>query len=115
MDNLIGKIPVAEFGLNSSIHLNFQFLLLNNNIEFDTQVKTEYGEGLGFDVIIFFVKPLDIEKSKALKNKVLTENHNIKAYPKFIKTFWIMIILITVAVVSAYFIVDYYDLAYPSR
>jgi len=109
------KVLIAEFGLGTGLHMDYQTLLLNNDIEFDSTMRTDYDEGFAMEIMSFYVKKIDIEKSILLKNKILSEHQGHKTYPKFVKIFIVMFLIISAAVIASYFIVDYFDLAYPSR
>lgn len=109
------KILIAEFGLGTGLHMDYQTMLLDNNIEFDSLIRTDYDGGVALDIMSFYVSASDIEKSRKLKEKLLLEHQGVKWYPKFVKIFLIIFFLAILGLVVLYYVIDFYDLAFPTK
>lgn len=53
------KIVIGEFTVSSSIFFDFQNLLIKNNIDFEIKNRTDYDEGVSFDIAIFYINVKD--------------------------------------------------------
>jgi hypothetical protein len=106
-DNITDKVTVAEFGLGTPLHFDFENILLNNNIEFEIQTRTVYSDSLGLDVISFLVSTHDLEKANELKKKVVSTRRKYKAYPKFMKIFWIVFVSGILLMIALFFLFYY--------
>jgi|SRR3989304_9881171 len=101
------KVIVAEFGMGTSFHFDFENLLQKNNIEFETQTRTVAVEGSELDVISFLVPATDIDKAKELKKQLESTKSEFKAYPKFMKIGWIGLVIVALFI-TALFLLSYY-------
>ena len=93
------SIKIAEFGASSSVSFDFERSLRKNMIYYNKEIITEFDEGFSIDIVYYFVSKDNLDKALLIKKATQKRNYNHKAYPKFMKIFWVGIFILIILMV----------------